>query len=79
MTFSSMLLLYPTEKGQHHGSTQNIGQPYRNWARKNDTQQPDAGKQTEKFEGHIILLGLDLIAVSIRLTKRCSPALDGEE
>ncbi len=45
MTFSSMLLLYPTEK----------------------------------FEGHIILLGLDLIAVSIRLTKRCFPALDGEE
>lgn len=34
---------------------------------------------TEKFEGHIILLGLDLIAASIRLTKHFSPALDGEE
>lgn len=34
---------------------------------------------TEKFEGHIILLGLDLIAASIRLTKHLSPALDGEE
>lgn len=33
----------------------------------------------EKFEGHIILLGLDLIAVSIRLTKRCLPALDEDE
>ena len=33
----------------------------------------------EKFEGHIILLGLELIAVSIRLTKQLSPALDGEE
>ena len=34
---------------------------------------------TEKFEGHIILLGLDLIATSIRLTKHLSPAWDGEE
>lgn len=34
---------------------------------------------TQKFEGHIILLGLDLIAVSIRLTKHLSPALDEDE
>lgn len=34
---------------------------------------------TEKFEGHIILLGLDLIATSIRLTKHLSLALDEEE
>lgn len=33
---------------------------------------------TEKFEGHIILLGLDLIAASIRFTKHLSPTLDGE-
>lgn len=34
---------------------------------------------TEKFETHIVLLGLELIAVSIRITKRISPALDIEE
>lgn len=34
---------------------------------------------TEKFEAHIVLLGLELIAVSIRLTTRISPALDDEE
>lgn len=34
---------------------------------------------TEKFEAHIVLLRLELIAVSIRLTKRISPALDDEE
>lgn len=33
----------------------------------------------EKFETHVLLLGLELIAVSIRLTRRVSPALDVEE
>ena len=33
----------------------------------------------EKFETHVVLLGLELIAVSIRLTRRLSPALDVEE
>lgn len=33
----------------------------------------------EKFETHVILLGLELIAVSIRLTRRSSPVLDAEE
>lgn len=33
----------------------------------------------EKFETHVLLLGLELIAVSIRLTRRISPALDVEE
>lgn len=32
----------------------------------------------EKFETHVLLLGLELIAVSIRLTRRVSPALDAE-
>ena len=33
----------------------------------------------EKFETHVVLLGLELIVVSIRLTRRVSPALDAEE
>lgn len=33
----------------------------------------------EKFETHVLLLGLELIAVSVRLTRRVSPALDVEE
>lgn len=33
----------------------------------------------EKFETHVVLLGLELIAVSIRLTRWISPALDAEE
>lgn len=31
---------------------------------------------TEKFETHIMLLGLELIVVSVRLTKNLSPSLD---
>lgn len=33
---------------------------------------------TEKFTNHVILLGFELLAVSIRITKRISPALDIE-
>lgn len=33
---------------------------------------------TEKFTDHVVLLGLELLAVSIRITKRISPALDVE-
>lgn len=33
----------------------------------------------EKFVGHIVLLGLELIAVSIRPAKRLSLVLDGDE
>lgn len=33
---------------------------------------------TEKFTDHVILLGFELLAVSIRITKRISPALDVE-
>lgn len=33
----------------------------------------------EKFGTHIVLLGLEMIAVSIRITRRVSPALDSEE
>ena len=32
----------------------------------------------EKFQIHIVLLGLELIAISFRLTKRITPALDVE-
>lgn len=32
----------------------------------------------EKFKDHVILLGFELLAVSIRITKRISPALDVE-
>ena len=34
---------------------------------------------TEKFETHVMLLGLELIVVSVRLTKKLSPSLDFEE
>lgn len=34
---------------------------------------------TEKFQTHVILLGMEIIAASIRLTKHISPALDPEE
>ena len=33
----------------------------------------------EKFTGHIVLLGLELIAVSIRPAKQLSLILDGDE
>lgn len=32
----------------------------------------------EKFKNHVVLLGFELLAVSIRITKRVSPALDAE-
>ena len=34
---------------------------------------------TEKFETHVMLLGMEMIAASIRLTKHMSPALDTDE